>query len=128
MRDTLEEIKSHARRDLPNEACGYLAGKDGLITMAFPMTNKDYSPEHYSFDPAEQFEVLKETRNQGLEILANYHSHPKTPARPSEEDIKLAFDPDISYIIVSLAQEDITVKSYRINNSRVELEALVIVE
>jgi proteasome lid subunit RPN8/RPN11 len=57
-------------------------------------------------------------------ILANYHSHPETPARPSEEDIRLVFDPNISYVIASLASEIPDLKSFRIKNGVVEKEEI----
>jgi [CysO sulfur-carrier protein]-S-L-cysteine hydrolase len=104
--------------------CGYLAGNDRQVTRHYKLTNIDHSPEHFSFDPAEQFQVVRETRKEGLEILANYHSHPETPARPSVEDIRLAYDPNISYVIVSLAAGQSDVKSFRIQNGVVEKEEI----
>jgi proteasome lid subunit RPN8/RPN11 len=82
------------------------------------MTNIDHSPEHFSFSPAEQFQVLRLSRVDGLNILANYHSHPATPARPSEEDIRLAYDPDILYLIISLSGTLPVVKAFRIQHGQ----------
>ena len=124
----IDSLIEHARKDVPIEACGYLAGKDGVITKQYKLKNIDNSAEHFSFDPKEQFEVMKMVRAEGLEIITNYHSHPSTPARPSEEDISLAFDPEISYVIISLAQEKIDIKSFRIINSQVEKEEILIIE
>jgi proteasome lid subunit RPN8/RPN11 len=70
---------------------------------------------------------VREVRKDGLEILANYHSHPETPARPSQEDIRLAFDPNISYMIVSLADNLPDVKSFRIKNGEVEKEEILVI-
>lgn len=123
-----EAIFDQARNGLPEEICGYLAGKDGNVLRHYPMTNIDHSPVHFSFDPAEQFRVLRDARNSGLDILANYHSHPESPARPSEEDIRLAFDPSISYVIVSMQATQPDIKSFRIVNGRVEAEELVVLE
>lgn len=120
----INQLFDHALQGLPEEVCGYLAGKGREITLHFPMTNIDHSPDHFSFDPAEQFKVVREVRNAGLEILANYHSHPASPARPSEEDIRLAYDPNISYVIVSLAAEQPDIKSFRISGGVVEIEEL----
>jgi proteasome lid subunit RPN8/RPN11 len=123
-KEVLETIVAHAQRDLPNEACGYLAGSDGVVSHSYQLTNIDHSPEHFAFDPAEQFATVKDARKKGLQIIANYHSHPETPARPSEEDIRLAYDPDISYVIVSLAGNQPDVKSFRIVNGTVEKEEI----
>lgn len=110
------ELRDHARREAPIEACGYLAGQGDTVTHYFPMTNVDHSPEHFSFDPKEQFAVIKAARNEGLTLLGNFHSHPETPARPSEEDIRLAYDPDITYVIGSLATAEFTVRAFQIQN------------
>lgn len=123
----INDLFAHAKTGLPEEVCGYLAGTGREVTRQFKLTNIDHSNEHFSFDPKEQFQVVREARKTGLEILANYHSHPETPARPSQEDIRLAFDPNISYVIVSLAAELPDVKAFRIQNGEVEKEEIQIV-
>jgi proteasome lid subunit RPN8/RPN11 len=93
------------------------------------MTNTDASNEHFMMDPKEQFAVVKELRAQGLAIRAIYHSHPETPARPSEEDIKLALTPDVSYLIVSLADAaGPDVKSFKISSGLVVAEEIKIIK
>jgi [CysO sulfur-carrier protein]-S-L-cysteine hydrolase len=120
----IDQLFDHAKTGLPEEVCGYLAGTDRDVTSHFPLTNIDHSPEHFSFDPAEQFQVVREVRKAGQVILANYHSHPETPARPSVEDIRLAYDQEISYVIISLAAEMPDIKSFRIRNGEVEKEEI----
>ncbi|MDR1454525.1 MAG: M67 family metallopeptidase [Tannerella sp.] len=111
-RTIIDAIIQQACDELPDETCGLLAGTDGAVKKRFPMENADHSPEHFSFDPREQFRVLREARAEGLRILGSYHSHPSTPARPSDEDIRLAYDPDILYFIASLAGEHPVVKAF----------------
>ena len=123
----IDELFDHARQGLPEEVCGYLAGTDSQVVEHFRLTNIDHSNEHFSFDPKEQFQVVREARKAGLEILANYHSHPETPARPSLEDIRLAYDPNISYVIVSLAAEIPDIKAFRIKNGEVKKEEIQII-
>jgi len=120
------ELIEHGRNGLHEEVCGYLAGPGREVTKHFRLTNIDHNNEHFSFDPKEQFQVVREVRKLGLEILANYHSHPETPARPSPEDIRLAYDPNISYVIVSLAAELPDIKSFLIQNGKVEKEEIQI--
>ena len=124
--EIIDKIVEHGRLEAPLEACGYLAEENGVVSKHFELTNTDQSPEHYSMDPAEQFAVVKECRNNGLKIRAVYHSHPETPARPSVEDIKLAYDPSLSYVIVSLAGSDPSIKSFIIQKGVVEPESLEI--
>lgn len=120
----LEEIYEHAESELPIEACGYLFGNDGAVKEVYKMTNVDQSNEHFALDPKEQFAAVKSARNSGFEILAVYHSHPETPARPSQEDIKLAYDPSISYVIASLKDGGRDIKSFRIQSGEVTPEKL----
>ncbi len=126
-RDAADDIIEHSKNDAPVEACGYLAGKNGIVTKSYRMTNIDNSPEHFSFDPKEQFDVLRKARSEGLEIIANYHSHPLSPARPSQEDIGLAYDPDISYVIISLEGDSEVIRSFSIINSEVKAQEIQII-
>lgn len=120
----VREMIIHSQKDVPLEACGYLAAKDGIIVLSYALTNIDQSSEHFAFDPKEQFSALKNIRAKGLEIYAVYHSHPFSPARPSEEDIKLACDPNILYVIVSLAGANAEVKAFKINNQKQKVEPI----
>ena len=110
-----DAIIEHATDGLPNESCGYLAGDETTLTVFYPMTNIDQSPVHFSFDPKEQFAVMKDARGKGVQLKAVYHSHPETPARLSAEDIEELNDPNTLYIIVSLADEKPDVKAYWLN-------------
>lgn len=121
LKSVLRQIVQHAKKDAPLEACGYLAGLDGVVIKDYPLTNIDKSSEHFSFDPKEQFTAAKDARAKGLEIYAVYHSHPATAARPSQEDIKLAYDPEIAYVIVSLADGKEDVQAFSIRNGEVNL-------
>ena len=107
-RQVIEELIEQARRDAPDESCGYLLGErtdeGDVVTENYWMENIDHSPEHFAFAPKDQFAALKYARNKGLKILANWHSHPASPSRPSQEDLRLANDPTIRYAILSLHQ------------------------
>lgn len=101
-----EKMLRHAERELPNEACGLIAGTvDGDnkdVREVYLLTNIDKSNEHFSLDPKEQLAAIKDMRSKGLVPLGNWHSHPESPSRPSEEDKRLAFDSKASYMILSL--------------------------
>ena len=97
-----DQMVAQARAALPAESCGILAGSDNRIERLYEMTNIDNSPTHFTMDPAEQFAVVKKMRAAGLKMLAIYHSHPLTPARLSDEDMRLALTPDVAYLVLSL--------------------------
>ena len=118
-----DAIISHAKEGFPLEVCGILGGRDGAVSAIYRMTNTDASNEHFTMAPKEQFAVVKDLRAKGLEMSAIYHSHPETPARPSAEDIRLGLTPDVSYVIVSLAEPDRPVlKSFKIDAGTVQPE------
>ena len=123
-----DDMIAHARKEAPNEACGYLAQKDGIVVRYYPMKNADESPEHFSFDPAEQFSVVRSIRDSGLKVAAVFHSHPATPARMSQEDIRLARDPSVGYVIASLADVKPVVAAFRMRNGTVAKEEIEIRE
>ena len=103
-------------------------GMQGRITRRYPMTNAEAREDHFSFEPNEHITALKTAREEGLDIIGMYHSHPTTPARPSAEDIRLAHYPAIIYVITSLLDGVATTKGFHIREGIVEEETLVIEE
>lgn len=131
-KEDFDKIVEHAEKELPNEACGLIAGKiEGetkLVEKVYFLTNIDHSNEHFSLDPKEQFAAVKDMRANGLVPLGNWHSHPESPSRPSDEDKRLAYDSTASYMILSLM--DITVpvlNSFKITGTNSEKEQLEII-
>lgn len=104
----------------PEEACGILAGKDGTVRKVYRMTNSEGSQITYRIDPGEQFRTMKEMRQEGLDMVAIYHSHPASPAYPSATDVKFAVYEDPAYVIVSLANNETAVRAYTIRNKEIK--------
>ena len=128
-KEDYKEIVEYAKAGLPNEACGLLGGTvDGDIRQVkkvYYLTNIDASREHFSMDPKEQFAAVKDMRANGLTLIGNFHSHPESPARPSEEDKRLAYDSKIRYLILSLMDMDAPVlKGFKIENGNVAIEEI----
>src|SRR5690349_21737724 len=135
-----EKIRAHGAETYPHECCGALLGRDsglvlegdpgkGLQTPAreilqlFPLVNRrDDSPRNrFSVTAEDVLSAEKAAREQGLEVVGWYHSHPDHPARPSEYDRDHAW-PWYSYIIVSVdngAPQDMA--SWRLNDDRKHL-------
>jgi proteasome lid subunit RPN8/RPN11 len=123
-----EAMVIHAKNGLPNEVCGLIAGhvEEGVkvVEKVYYVPNADASHEHFSIDPREQLSAVKDMRVNGLVLLGNFHSHPETPARPSEEDVRLAYDPSASYLILSLMEENPVLKAFHIENGAVSPEEI----
>ncbi|MBD5112403.1 MAG: M67 family metallopeptidase [Ruminococcaceae bacterium] len=126
-----EKILAHALSELPNEACGLIGGviegDNKIVKKVYLLTNIDKSNEHFSLDPKEQLAAVKDMRAEGIIPLGNWHSHPESPSRPSEEDKRLAYDSSASYLILSLMDKNSPVlNSFKIHGSDSEKEELII--
>ena len=119
----------HARKGYPNEACGILAGKkEGEAGIFFPMKNTDESSISYFMDPKEQLQIFKKMREQKIDMTGIFHSHVASEAAPSQKDVRLAFYPDVSYLIVSLSDKAKPVlRSFKIKDEIVKEEEIQIV-
>jgi proteasome lid subunit RPN8/RPN11 len=126
-----DAIVAYARDGLPNEVCGLIAGNVDneikTVEKVYFLPNPDKSPEHFSIDPKEQLTAIKNMREHGLTALGNFHSHPSTPSRPSPEDIKLAYDPKASYLILSLAEKVPVLNAFEIKGGELTPQILEIV-
>lgn len=125
----IDQIIAQARKGYPKEVCGIIAGKEGAVSRIYEMANISETPEtFYLMDPQEQFKVIKDMRNSGMEMLGIYHSHPVSGAYPSEEDCRMCFYPDVFYLIVSLKNfkrpeiRVFKVKENKISEERFKLE------
>ncbi len=127
--ELMNRIIEHARREYPLESCGILAGKKGKITKFYCMENTEKSPSRYLMAPEEQLRVFREMEGAGLELSAIYHSHPHSPAYPSERDVKHAFYPDSLILIISLMdQRAPQIAAFQIEKGTIQKKALKIIQ
>lgn len=123
-----QQMIAQARAEAPIEACGMLAGRDGAVEKLYKMTNADNATDHFMMEPAEQFAAIKDMRSAGVEMQAVYHSHPESPARPSQEDIRLALTPGVMYVIVSLLGDAPSVRGFLIADGQVSEASATVVK
>lgn len=128
----LKQFTLHATFCLPEEACALLLGEQTeegkVVREVFLTENVDHTNEHFTITPETQLKAMKYARSKGWSVLGNIHSHPETPARPSEEDKRLAVDKRMSYLIVSLAEKQPVCKAFRAAAYASEPEQLNIVK
>ena len=114
----LEEIFRHARAALPAECCGLIGGdEDGRTQTIYRLKNIAANSEMaYEAAPEELFAAQRMMRERGERLLAIYHSHPRavTPS-PSETDVRLAYYPSATYLIVGLAGSEPIVNAFQIS-------------
>jgi proteasome lid subunit RPN8/RPN11 len=91
-RTQVEALLAHARSGYPFEVCGVLLGRDATVEKAQAVLNRETeSPRvRYQIAPEDLLQIQRESRDEGLEIVGFYHSHPDHPARPSETDRRIA--------------------------------------
>jgi proteasome lid subunit RPN8/RPN11 len=119
-----EAMVEHARAEAPNECCGYVRASDGVVQEVVRAENPRRSPYGFELDPKSLL-ATNELDDQGYEV-GIYHSHPKSPAEPSQTDINLAHYPHWKYLIVSLAEDDPSVRAWRIADGKVTEEEVVL--
>lgn len=116
----LETMVQHSREEAPREACGILGGRDGRVLRLFRARNSRGDNVTYYMEPQDQLRIFRQLDEEGLELVALYHSHPASPAYPSATDVAQAFYPDSVYVIVSLASEPPQVRAFRIREGSVQ--------
>ena len=126
-----DKMVAHAKAKLPEEACGLIAGHDEdgvrVIEKVYLIENVDHTNEHFTITPKAQLEAIKNMRQNGLKPLGNWHSHPESPSRSSQEDIRLAYDSSVSYLILSLMNEEPVLHSFHVENGQSTKEDLNII-
>jgi proteasome lid subunit RPN8/RPN11 len=115
-----DAIRRHGAETYPNECCGALIGRDGVVTSAYalPNTTEEGPRRRFMVRPQDYREAERLASEKGGELLGFYHSHPDHPARPSQYDLDHAW-PFFSYIIVAVREgtpEDMT--SWRLRDDR----------
>jgi proteasome lid subunit RPN8/RPN11 len=121
---TYTDMVAHALDDLPNEACGLVAGVPGTdkVDRVYRCRNAAASSRLYEVEPLDHLKADRDAEGRGLEIVGVYHSHTHTDAYPSPTDVKQAPDPSWHYVLVSLKDPEPVVRSYRIVDSTITEE------
>jgi proteasome lid subunit RPN8/RPN11 len=112
-----QAIFEYAGEAAPAECCGLIGGSDSLVHSIYPLRNvaKDVQVS-YEAAPEDLFSAQRQMRERGEELLAIYHSHPRSaePA-PSETDVRLAYYPQAVYFIIGLAGPNPIMRAFRIS-------------
>jgi proteasome lid subunit RPN8/RPN11 len=113
----VEEIIEHGRDELPNECCGLLAGRIaedvGIATRRYVIKNDAASSKNYRGNARDMLDAFRSMREEKLELLAIYHSHPGSEPVPSLHDIEQnAYGECVVHLILSLAGSEPAVRAW----------------
>jgi proteasome lid subunit RPN8/RPN11 len=117
-----DELLAHARAEVPNEACGLLAGDlaAGRVTAFHPARNEEASPLRYNVHPDDLVRIILGIEDGGDDLIAIFHSHTHTPAVPSATDLRTAQYPDAFYLLVTLSDPNagpaVALRAWRIRD------------
>lgn len=123
-----EKLFAHARDCMPEECCGVVGGNREKANSVYRLRNVSKNPLNaYEAAPEDLFKAQRDMRGKGEELLAIYHSHPRSAnPQPSETDVALAFYPNAVYLIIGFDGERNILKAFRIIESEGRWEEIEI--
>ncbi len=121
-RPLVNQMLHQAQASPDAEVCGLIAARNGRPVRFIPVPNVAGRPAQlFSMDPVRQIDALRRMREQGEELFGIFHSHPHSPAVPSDRDLREAGYPDALYLIASLSTKGVLeLRGYRLRDGRAE--------
>ncbi|WP_174615531.1 Mov34/MPN/PAD-1 family protein [Virgibacillus ihumii] len=114
------EMLEHGRWNLPNEACGLLAGNDHHVHSIWQLKNEWKSVKRFFVSKDNVDETIKKIEYRKEQVIAVYHTHPVSAPVPSFYDIAHHPDANIKMMIISYKKNPPSAKCYTIQNSDCE--------
>jgi proteasome lid subunit RPN8/RPN11 len=113
-----------ARNALPNECVGFLAGiSSEQVSAVFPLVNvAGDASSYYTAEPSGTIRALKAIKNQHLELVGIYHSHPRHEAKPSKTDLEKATW-DVPYLILDV--QNLKARAWELLDGMTEIEVVI---
>src|SRR6266576_5901397 len=108
--EQLAQMRAHGERDYPYECCGLMLGRfeGGLkkVVEVYAISNareEEAKRNRFLIRPDELMRGEKHAREQALDVVGFYHSHPDDQPVPSQYDLEHAW-PTYSYIVVAVTK------------------------
>lgn len=128
--ESIKEITAHAERDYPHECGGMLIGRfeEGkkTVTETFPLENareEEVRHNRVLILPTDVLKAERYARENKLDVVGYYHSHPDDKAVPSQYDLDHAL-PVWSYVIASVLGGKVDdIRSWEMENDRSRFNA-----
>src|SRR2546425_9308825 len=112
-----DDIIAHARQADPIECCGLIGCEAEHAKNLYPLRNVAVNA-HVSYEaaPEELFAAQRQMRERGEQLLAIYHSHPRSVEPvPSETDVRLAYYPSAANLIIGLGGVEPVMRAFLIS-------------
>jgi [CysO sulfur-carrier protein]-S-L-cysteine hydrolase len=109
------EVVRHVEACRPEEACGFLTGRDGRVDVVLPVENAEHSRVRFRMDPLGQLRGLQRLEDEGRPLLAIYHSHPDGPSGLSSTDALEAAYPEAALVVISPGTTDWTARAFLVD-------------
>jgi [CysO sulfur-carrier protein]-S-L-cysteine hydrolase len=119
-----DELIAHAREEAPFECCGYVTIRDGRLEEVVRGENTRRSKYGFALDK-DSLTRIAFIEDEGLEPGV-YHSHPRTAAEPSQQDVNEAHYPNALYLIVGFSGGEPELRGWWIVDGKVKEEELVV--
>ncbi|KPL57618.1 hypothetical protein AM506_21240 [Rossellomorea vietnamensis] len=108
------------KKDLPNESCGLISGKENRCLTVWPMQNMEATPYSFAINPDEQELVLSRIHERNETFVGIYHSHPFGKPVPSKDDVTFSVYSEAYYFIASVGGKEEELCCYKINMGKVK--------
>jgi len=118
------KLKGWGAEGYPHEVCGLILGQtDGARVGAVRVTqaknlNRDRPEDRYLLDPEDFLAADRSARQEGLEIVGIWHTHPDKPAEPSQTDFAAAWEGYSYVILTTTASGASDLRSWRLSSGR----------
>lgn len=118
-RDHVNEMYAHAREAVPEECCGLVGGANDVAHSVYRLRNVARDAFiGYEAAPEDLFAAQRQIRSRGEQLVAIYHSHPRSSdPEPSETDIRMAYYPSAIYFIIGLEGSEPALRAFRIDET-----------
>ena len=100
-----QELAKYAESQKPYESCAILVGNESennwTVKKIFFTENTAKSKITFTISPDKEFEVDQKAKEDNMEIVCIFHSHPESESYPSETDKKFMKVNPFPWIIYS---------------------------
>jgi proteasome lid subunit RPN8/RPN11 len=118
-RRVLDDIRSHAAQEAPRECCGVLIGADDRVLESVRAGNLAGGVSRFEIDPRDHIRAIREARARSLDVIGFYHSHPRSPAYPSETDVAEAGYAGVVHLIAGVGANGEEARLFRIDGAQI---------